>query len=177
MIDIHKMTVLIVDDNAGTCKLINKLMANMGYGEKFLAAGDGQEALDILKRETVDLVLLDYNMPGMSGSETLNHIREDRNLRDLPVIMVTAEAVQDYVAEVGETEIDAYILKPLNIAVLKEKVSSVIKKANKPPPMIYHLRKARTHEEEGHIDKAIEEAKLARDANPKSTRPMRELGY
>ncbi len=177
MIDIHKMTVLIIDDNISTCKLINRLMSNMGYGEKFLMAGDGQEALDILKRESVDLILLDYNMPRMSGAETLNHIREDRNLRDLPVIMVTAEAVQDYVAEVGETQIDAYILKPLSIAVLKEKISCVITKANNPPPMIYHLKKARTYEEEGYMDNAIDEAKLARDANPNVTRPIRELGY
>jgi len=178
MIDIDEMTVLIVDDVLLTCKLIRKLMMNIGYGRNFLFAHDGKEALDILQKEPVDLVLLDYNMPaGMSGVETLSHIREDRDLRDLPVIMVSAEAYKDYVAAAGESDIDAYILKPINITLLEEKISIVVEKANNPPPMVYHLKKAKGSEEEGDIDAAIKEAELAMEANPNSSRPIRELGY
>ena len=178
MIDIDEMTVLIVDDVLLTCKLIRKLMMNIGYGRNFLFAHDGKEALDILQKEPVDLVLLDYNMPaGMSGVETLSHIREDRDLRDLPVIMVSAEAYKDYVAAAGESDIDAYILKPINITLLEEKISIVVEKANNPPPMVYHLKKAKGSEEEGDIDAAIKEAELAMEAKPNSSRPIRELGY
>ncbi|MFH1349667.1 MAG: response regulator [Pseudomonadota bacterium] len=177
MIDIHKMSVLIVDDVILTCKFICKLMKNMGYGQNFLYAHSGEEALDILGKNPVDLILIDYHMPGMNGSETLSQIRADRNLRDLPVIMVTAEASTDFVAEIGESDIDAYILKPINVRLLEKKVSFVVEKANNPPPMVYHLKKARDFEENGDIDAAIREAESAMKANPKATRPIRELGY
>ena len=171
------MTVLIVDGHPVTCKLIRKLLTSIGYGKNILFADNGRQALDILQKEHVDLVLLDNGMPEMSGAETLSHIRDNRNLRDLPVIMVTAQALQDYVAEVGEAEIDAYILKPIRINVLEKKIATVIENANNPPPMVYHLKKARNFEEEGDISSAIEEAKMAREANPDATRPVRALGY
>ena len=177
MIDINKMRVLIVDDIISMCKSIRNMMRVIGYGKKFFYANNGKEALKILQEEHIDLVLLDYNMPGMTGGELISHIRENRNLRDLPVIMVTAEAYQDYVAEAAESAIDAYILKPLTIKVLKEKISIVVEKANNPPPMVDHLKKARGFEDEGDIDEAVMEAKLAMEANPNSSRPIRDLGY
>jgi tetratricopeptide (TPR) repeat protein len=120
---------------------------------------------------------MDYNMPVMTGAEVLRNIRDDRKRRDLPVVMITGEAYADYVAEVGESEIDAYILKPLTIQLIKEKVSYVVNKANNPPPMVLHLKKARELEEQGDWDMAIQHVELAMKANPKSTRPIRELGY
>jgi len=122
MIDIHEMTVLIVDDIITMCKSIHRMIRVIGYGRTFLYAHNGKEALDTLHKEPIDLVLLDYNMPGMSGAEVLDYIREDRNLRDIPVIMVTGQAYQDYVAEAAESVIDAYILKPLSIKLLEDKM-------------------------------------------------------
>jgi len=177
MIDINEMTVLIVDDMISMCKSIRNMMRVIQYGKEFFYANNGKEALKILQEEPIDLVLLDYNMPGMTGAEVISHIREDRNLRDLPVIMVTAEAYQDYVAEAAESVIDAYILKPLTIKVLKEKISIVVEKSNNPSPMVDHLKKAKGFEEEGDIDAAVKEAELAMEANPNSSRPIRELGY
>lgn len=177
MIELHSMTVLIVDDMASMCKSIQNMLKVIHYGREFLFANSGAQALDILQREPVDLVLLDYNMPEMTGASLLSQIRDDRFLRDLPVIMITAEAYSDFVAEVGESDIDAYILKPVTVQLLEEKVSFVINKVNNPPPMIYHLKRARDFEEQGDVDAAIAEAQLAMEANPKVTRPIRELGY
>lgn len=177
MIDIHEMTVLIVDDMITMCKSIQNMMRVIGYGRNFLFAYNGKEALDILQKEPIDVVLLDYNMPMMNGAEALSHIREDRNLRDLPVIMITAEAYQDYVAEAAESVIDAYILKPLTIKLLEEKISHVVEKANNPPPMVYHLKRAMNFEDEGDINGAIKEAKLAMKTDPHSPKPVRDLGY
>jgi len=177
MVDIHEMTVLIVDDIPTMCDTIKKMMRVIGYGRNYLFANNGAEALGILHKEPVDLVLLDYNMPGISGGEVISHIREDRNLRDIPVIMVTGQAYQDYVAEAAESVIDAYILKPLTIKVLDEKISLVVEKANNPPPMVEHLKKAMNLDDEGDIDAAIKEAKLAMEAEPSSSRPIRDLGY
>jgi len=136
MIDIHKMIVLIVDDMISMCRSIHTMMKLIGYGRNFFYANSGQEALGMLRKESIDLVLLDYNMPGMTGAEVLGHIRENRDLRDLSVLMVTAHSRGDYVAEAAESEVDAYILKPLTVKLLEEKISLVVEKANNPPPMV-----------------------------------------
>ncbi|MFC1867641.1 response regulator [Thermodesulfobacteriota bacterium] len=177
MIDLYEMTVLLVDDMPSMSKFLHKMMRTVGYGRKFFTANSGQDALAILNNEKIDLVLLDYNMPNMSGNEVLSNIRNSRKLRDLSVIMVTAEAYSDFVAEIGESEIDAYILKPITTQVLGDKIAEVIKKANNPPPMLYHLKKARIYGDKGDFDSAIREAQLAMDADPKVTKPIRELGY
>lgn len=177
MIDIHEMSVLIIDDMPSMTKFVHKMMRTVGFGREFFFANSGRDALDLLHKENIELVLLDYNMPEMSGNEVLRRIREDRLLRDIPVIMITAEAYSDFVAEIGEFEVDAYILKPITAHVLAEKVSGVIEKVNNPPPMLYHLKKARAFEEENDLDSAIFEAQLAATADPNVTRPIRELGY
>ena len=177
MIDIKTMTVLIVDDMMTMCQSITKMMRVIGYGKKFHHANDGLEALRVLKREPIDLMMLDYNMPGMKGGEVLSQIRESRELRDLPVIMITAEAFRDYVAEAAESTVDAYILKPLTIRLLEEKIGYVVENANNPPPMVAHLKKALEFEDAGDLDAAIQEVRLANEADPKSSRPIRDLGY
>jgi CheY-like chemotaxis protein/Tfp pilus assembly protein PilF len=177
LIDIHEMTVLIVDDVVSMTKSLHNMMKVIGYGGDYLFAYTGEEALSLMQEEQVDLVLLDHNLPGMSGAELLSIVRDDRLLRDIPVIMVTAEAYRDYVAEVGESEIDAYILKPITIKLLEERIAQVIDKYNNPPPMVFHLKRAREFEETGDLDNAIVETKLAMKANPNVTRPIRELGY
>ncbi len=177
MIDIHEMTIMIVDDMVSMTKSIHNMLKIIGYGGRYLFAYTGEEAWKLLQEEPVDLILLDFNLPGMNGAEFLSLIRENRDLRDTPVIMVTAEAYSDYVAEVGESEIDAYLLKPVTVKMLEERVSQVVEKCNNPPPMIFHLKRAKACEEGGDLDGAIIEAELAMKANPNVTRPMRELGY
>lgn len=177
MIDPQEMRVLLVDDMPSMNKFVHKMMRNIGFGKDFFYANSGKEALELLKSEEIDIVLLDYNMPEMSGNEVLSYIREDRSLRDIPVVMVTAEAYSDFVAEIGESEIDAYILKPITVQVLEEKVSQAIQKYNNPSPMTYHLKRAREFEENGDYELAIQEAHLAMEANPNVTKPIRELGY
>jgi CheY-like chemotaxis protein len=177
MIDPVTMTVLIIDDMPNMCKSIRGMLKVLRYGKNFHFGNNGLEGWNILKENPVDLMIVDWNMPIMSGVELLGRIREDRALRDLPVIMVTAEANRDIVAEAAESEIDAYILKPLTVKSLGDKIVKVIDKANDPPPMVTHLKKARDLEEEGNFEAAIEEAKLAMIADPMSSRPIREIGY
>jgi len=177
MIDIIEMTVLIADDMPNMITTIRGMMKYLNYGSKFLSAANGEEAWNILKKEPVDLAILDYNMPVINGGELLNRIREDEDLRDLPVVMVTAQANMEFVAEAAESEIDAYILKPATVRVLGDKILSMVEKANNPSPMVFHLKEARRYDDVGDIDGAIEEAQLAAEANPASSRPPRELGY
>ena len=112
MIELENMKVLIVDDSEGMRKSIRGMMMVLKYGSAFYFAEDGKEGWRILKEKAVDLIILDWNMPNMNGVELVGLIRDDRRLRDMPIVMVTAEANQEIVAEAAESDIDAYILKP-----------------------------------------------------------------
>ena len=177
MIDVREMTVLIVDDMITMCRSIHKMMKVVGYGRTVFYAHNGKEAISILDRETIDLVLVDYLMPVMNGADLVRYIRNHRELRYLPVLMITAQAFMEFVAEAAESDIDAYILKPLTIKVLEEKIDYVVDRVNNPPPMVRHLMEARHQEASGDLNSAIEEAKAAMAEAPDSSRPIREVGY
>lgn len=176
MVPYEEMSILIVDDIEGMCKSIRGMLKVMRFGRTYRFAHDGKEALKIIREVPVDLIISDWNMPGMTGVEMLEEIREDLALRDIPVVMVTAEANREIVAEAAESEIDAYILKPLTVRALSDRITAVLEKANNPPPMVRHLKKARLLKESGDLDAAIAETRLALKADPKSSRPLRELG-
>ena len=105
---------------------LNHILDAIKKIEKYIQ-GIGEEAFNILNKEPIDLLLMDYNMPKMSGGTALSQIRQDRILRDMPVIMITAQAFQDYVAEAAESYVDALILKPLNVKILQQKVAHGIR--------------------------------------------------
>ena len=92
--------------------------------------------MSTLNSSKADLAIIDWNMPVMNGVQMLENIRKDKALRDMPVIMVTAEAERDIVSEVAETEIDAYLLKPLTLGALDNKIRAVVEQANNPDPAI-----------------------------------------
>ncbi len=176
MIDINEMSILIVDDMEGMTKSIRGMLKVLKYGNRYHFANNGREALGVLEKHPIDFVITDWNMPIMTGVELLGAIREDRELREMPVVMITAESNREIVAEAAETDIDSYILKPLTVKSLGTRIAKVVEKANNPPPMVHHLRQAKKHEDSGDLDAAIEEAELAAKAEPASTRPIRELG-
>jgi len=176
MIDLKQMSVLIVDDMENMCKSIRGMLKVLDYGSKFRFAFNGAEAWAILQKDPVDLAIVDWNMPTMTGVELLGHIRDDKTMRDMPVVMVTAEANSEIVAEAAESDIDAYILKPLTVKSLGDKIAEVVEKANNPPAMAFHLKQARDLEEAGDFESVITEINKAMDAAPESTRPLRELG-
>lgn len=176
MISLSEMTILITDDMEPMCKSIRGMLKVLNFGKTFIYAHNGRDAWKILNEKRIDLVILDWNMPIMTGIELVGVIREDKNLRDMPVIIITAESNRDIVAEAAESDIDAYILKPLTIKSLGSRIEHAINKANNPPPMVAHLKKSRKFEESGDIGSAINEAKLAVKADSQSSRPLRELG-
>jgi len=177
MIDIHEMSVLIADDMENMHSAIRSIMRILGFGKKFQYVNNGTDALKALKEGVFDLAMLDNNMPGITGLELLGIIRNDKALRDMPVIMITGHADKEFITNAAESDIDAYILKPITVNLLKEKIPPIIEKANNPSPMVTHLKAAAKYEEEGNLDAAIQEGQCAAAANPQSTRPMRELGY
>ena len=104
--------ILIADDD----RMLRALLAHKlkKIPSEVVEASDGQQALEILEREPIDLVVLDGMMPVMDGIETLQRIRADEKLKDLPVMMLTArrsEKDADVALRLGATD---YISKPFN---------------------------------------------------------------
>src|SRR5690606_20528833 len=87
----YKATVLLVDDDEDTLFTVNEIVQSCGC--KTILANSGQEALELLNKETPDLILLDIMMPGMDGFQTLKKIREINSLETIPVFAVTAKAM------------------------------------------------------------------------------------
>jgi CheY-like chemotaxis protein len=176
MINPETMSILIVDDMKSMRLTIRKMLKNLNIGGTLRFAGDGREGLEVLHNTKCDMAILDWNMPVMNGIEMLENIRNDKVLRDMPVIMVTAEAERDIVVHVAETEIDAYLLKPLTLAALDQKIKQVVERANHPDKATQHRLKARQLEEEGDFDGAIQHVRIALKHKPSASRLLRQLG-
>ena len=102
--------ILVVDDNPDSIAIMRTILEAKGY--RVLVAASGAEALQQVKTESPDLVLLDVMMPEMSGLEVLQHIKEDAQTGRLPVILVTAKTHDDDVLSGYQYGADYYITKP-----------------------------------------------------------------
>lgn len=114
-------TILVVDDFSTMRRIIKNLLRELGY-KNVLEADDGVSALRILQKTPVDLIITDWNMPEMSGLELLRAIRSTESLKNLPVLMATAEAKREQIIQAAEAGVNAYIVKPFNGSTLEEKI-------------------------------------------------------
>jgi DNA-binding response OmpR family regulator len=176
MIDLENMSILIVDDMESMRKSIRGMLRMLHIGKLIRHAENGREGWKALNEIPVDLAIIDWNMPIMKGIELLELIRSNKQMRDMPVIMITAEAEKKIVVEAAESDIDGYLLKPLTTQSLDERIRSVIKLANDPNKSTTHFLKARDFEEQGEITLAIAEIKEALKERPNSSRILRKLG-
>lgn len=106
-------TVLIVEDNELNMKLFGDLLEARGYATLRATEGDG--ALALAKREHPDLVLMDIQLPGLSGIEVTRRMKADPRLRDIPVVAVTAFALRGDAERILGSGCSAYVSKPVSI--------------------------------------------------------------
>lgn len=107
-------TILIVEDNELNMKLFHDLLEAQGYS--ILQTKDGMEALKIARDKRPDLILMDIQLPEVSGLEVTKWIKEDDNLKSIPVIAVTAFAMKGDEEKIREGGCEAYIAKPISVA-------------------------------------------------------------
>jgi two-component system cell cycle response regulator DivK len=106
--------VLIVEDNELNMKLFHDLLEAHGY--RTLQTKDGMEALRIARQHRPDLILMDIQLPEVSGLEVTKWIKEDDDLRSIPVIAVTAFAMKGDEEKIREGGCEDYIAKPISVA-------------------------------------------------------------
>jgi len=107
-------TVLIVEDNELNMKLFNDLLEAHGY--RVLQTREGLSALDIAREHKPDLILMDIQLPEVSGIEVTKWLKEDDELRSIPVVAVTAFAMKGDEQKIREGGCEAYISKPISVA-------------------------------------------------------------
>ena len=120
----QNMKILAVDDFSTMRRIVRNILRQLGYNN-ISEAEDGVAALEHMKRDPVDFVISDWNMPNMTGLELLKAVRADANLKDIPVLLVTAEALKDNVVEAVKAGASGYIVKPFTAETLKEKIDSI----------------------------------------------------
>jgi len=113
-------TVLIVEDNELNMKLFHDLLDAHGYAT--LQTKDGMEALALARKHHPDLILMDIQLPEVSGLEVTKWIKEDENLRSIPVVAVTAFAMKGDEEKMREGGCEAYIAKPISVGKFIETV-------------------------------------------------------
>ena len=153
------MSLLIVDDSRVAQFHLQSLLTDAGYAD-VLTADSGTEALRVLGEgggRGIDLVLLDMLMPGMDGVETCRQIKADERLRDVPVVMVTAETETAQLAAALDAGAVDYIVKPANEVELLARVRAALRLKHETD-----ARKARERELE--VQRVRLEAELARAA-------------
>ena len=116
--------ILVVDDIEANRDLLARRLLKEGH--RVLTAADGKEALIRLEQEEFDLVLLDLMMPGMNGFEVLQRIKSHQDMRNVPVIMVSALNETDSVVRCIEAGAHDYLLKPVNPVLLKARIVSAL---------------------------------------------------
>ena len=103
-------TVLVVDDNEDNVVIVSRMLLGRGYEVRI--ARDGPGALESVRQQRPDVVLLDIMMPGMDGMQVLDHLKRDPGSGSIPVVMVTAKSEDKDVLAGYESGADYYITKP-----------------------------------------------------------------
>jgi two-component system cell cycle response regulator DivK len=120
-------TVMIVEDNELNMKLFHDLLDAHGY--KTIQTADGMEALSLARAHRPDLILMDIQLPEVSGLEVTKWIKDDDELKMIPVIAVTAFAMKGDEEKIREGGCEAYISKPISVTHFLETVKRFLGQA------------------------------------------------
>lgn len=119
--------VLVVDDSAAIRKILQRVLRQTGMEIRTIhEAGDGQEALELLKAHKPALILTDINMPKMDGLQLLAAVKASDAWRDIPVVMITTEGGETKVGEAVKLGAAGYVRKPFTADQIKEKLAGIL---------------------------------------------------
>lgn len=122
-----KMKILCVDDFATMRRIIKNIFNQIGF-DNVEEAENGAEAYEKVKDGSFKFVVTDWNMPVLDGLGLLKKVRNDPKIKDLPILMVTAEAEKEKVVQAIQAGVNNYIVKPFTAETLKEKMDKIFEK-------------------------------------------------
>jgi len=119
--------VLVVDDSRTMRMVIIKTIKACGFQVgQFFEASNGNEAMEILEKDWVDLVFADHNMPDMDGLALLSEMKKDEMLQTIPVVMITTEGSQERINDFMEKGAADYIKKPFSPETIRDKLRNIM---------------------------------------------------
>ncbi|WP_101951809.1 response regulator [Mycobacterium sp. 3519A] len=116
--------ILVVEDNPLNLKLVRDVLSFAGYD--VVEAQSGEEGLRVAKQTAPDLVLLDLQLPGIDGAETLRRLRQDTLGPHVPVVAVTALAMAEDKARASQAGFDGYVEKPISVRALPGQIEAFL---------------------------------------------------
>ena len=117
--------ILVVDESLNECRITIALLNELGYAS-VQEADDGNTALSMLRAGTVDVLIADWNVPGIAGIDLLRATRTEEKLAKIPVLLLTAEATREQIMEAAQAGVNGYAIKPLTARVLKDKLDKIL---------------------------------------------------
>jgi two-component system cell cycle response regulator DivK len=117
--------ILVVEDNQDNRELVVKVLKINGY--QVIEAVDGEEAIEKIKTENLDLILMDLFIPKIDGYEVTRRVKSDRDLSSIPVIALTAHAMKGDMEDALAAGCDGYIPKPIDVQELPKQIEHFLK--------------------------------------------------
>lgn len=124
-----KPKILLVEDEVDLVELLQTRLGNNGYDVD--AAYDGKQAVEKVRRNRPDIIILDIMLPKMNGYEVCDIIKKDANLKNIPIVVLSARVQDADKKKAFEAGADAYITKPFDSADLMKAVENYLKKSQK----------------------------------------------
>ncbi len=125
MIKENMKKILIVEDNELNMKLFNDLLETSGYETQ--QTREGLKAIDIARKFLPDLILMDIQLPEVSGLEVAKWIKDDEELAAIPIVAITAFAMKGDKQRILEGGCEAYLSKPISITIFLDTIKSLVK--------------------------------------------------
>lgn len=134
-----KQKVLVVEDDKDIQEIIEYNFTSEGY--EVITCSDGEDAVNLIRHETPDLVILDWMLPNLSGSEILRQVRSSKKIRKTPIIMLTARTEEIDKLKAFDTGADDYITKPFSNAELIARTKALLRRSidnNDSDTLVFH---------------------------------------
>ena len=121
----YEHSIITVDDSSTMRRIIKNTLQKLGF-ETILEAGNGVEALEVMSKNKVDMVVTDWNMPEMDGLTFVKAVRAKEEYKDLPILMITTEAAKEDILTALRSGVNNYVVKPFTPETLQEKVFKLL---------------------------------------------------
>lgn len=121
----YEHVIITVDDSSTMRRIIKNTLQKLGF-TAILEASNGIEALEIMSKNNIDLIVTDWNMPEMDGLTFVKTLRQKDQFKDTPILMITTEAAKEDILTALRSGVNNYVVKPFTPDTLQEKVFKLL---------------------------------------------------